>query len=109
MCAHCNSSDYKVVTAKTAFYNYREWKRDLHVPVSSILRGGGAGRALGFLQGVIEWWSDGAAGGGEEVWGVVAREHGRLTGLWTHEVIVDMLMLGAGRRRRREKMERKST
>lgn len=71
--------------------------------MSSVLRGRGAGRALGFLQG--ERWSDGAAGGGEEVWGVVAREHGRLTGLWTHEVIVDMLMLGAGRRSMEEKDE----
>ena len=73
--------------------------------MSSVLRGRGTGRALGFLQGVIERWSDGAAGGGEEVWGVVAREHGRLTGLWTHEVIVHMSMLGAGRRSMEEKEE----
>ena len=61
--------------------------------MGSDLRRGGAGGALGFLQSVVEGWSS-AAGGGEEVGGVVTREHRWLTGLGAHQGIVNMLMLG---------------
>ena len=51
--------------------------------MGSDLRRGGAGGTLGFLQSVVEGWSS-PAGGGEEVGGVVMREHRWLTGLGAH-------------------------